>query len=114
MNSLVGKIENCVQNKTKLYIPAIFLWASGLALWVRAATFKYSACEIKPAASRLPGDMAEYSSLSSSIISDSISKNRIWLSGSAIKIKLFLNNIWFCGSYKYDLVNLSGIEISLK
>lgn len=84
--SHVGKSDERGRNIEKVFVPAIFLWASGLALWVKAATFRYSDWDIKPAASRLPGDMAEYSSLSSSMIRDSMSKKRMWLSGSEIHI----------------------------
>lgn len=73
-------------------LPAIFLWASGLALWVKAKTFIYSVWDVKPAASKLPGDIIAYSSLNNSMIRDSISKNNIWLSGSE-KLQSFIAKI---------------------
>lgn len=60
-----------------IILPDIFLWASGLTDWVNAAILLYSVCDIKPAASKLLGDMTEYSSLSNSTINASISKTKI-------------------------------------
>lgn len=62
--------------------PTIFVCASGLALCVSSYTFKYSERDINPAASKLPGDIISYSSLNNSIIKASMSKNKMWLSGS--------------------------------
>ena len=57
-------------------LPAIFLWASGLADCVSAATFWYSEAEMRPWASRDPGDIDPYSSLNNCTARVIIKENR--------------------------------------